>query len=69
MIGDKKLKKDSKDLYLEPYKDGKDFKWKRKLESLWMDLYDVKIIHYAMTDLPPKIEYQSPLSTSSADAR
>jgi hypothetical protein len=52
MITDKKLRKAANDLYLEPYKDGKEFKWRRELESLSLRLSDVTIVNCAVLDSP-----------------
>ena len=52
IIGDKKLTKAAENLYTEPYKDGRDFKWYRHPESLHMDVYDINLLSITSVDDP-----------------
>lgn len=52
LIGGKKLVRVSPDLYSEPYKDGKDFKWEKHPERLNMDVYNLSRRIYSSVDDP-----------------
>lgn len=52
MIGDMKLTKLSDELYSEPYKEGKDFKWGKHPERLYMDVFNISRRTFSSVDDP-----------------